>query len=361
MPPKSGTSRARNVDYDDVYDDDDDYYDDYDDDEAAAEGPTEDEQMRVGTMRTREALGDASGFVSDAEIQSALWHYYFDVGKSVSYLKNKLGTTPKQQTPKKDKEKPPSRFDQAASAAHRSAPVTTGKQSFAQCTHMQESTGPAAPPLFLPTSTPPGHDIATGDFFWDVPWGNIPPHRQGNIIIDAPVYRGGLLGGSSKLAALAAKRRKEREEAGAEAAKPNNETNAAISMLDKLAIQAGHDKSTPRGDGQDQRPARARYPVRRPSPSPQPVAPIVPTAQPESPQPAIVSLSPAQRASASMFASTLCGAGNAADSQSPPGIEAFAAPYMQYSGYDSAKGFAGPSPDDIVREAQAKGAGGGRR
>jgi len=96
MPPKSGFSRTRNVDYDDddIYDDDD-YYEE---EEAgggadAGGGMTEDdkEQMRAGTIRVREALGDKSDFTSDEQIQEALWHYYYDVGKSVSYLKNKLG------------------------------------------------------------------------------------------------------------------------------------------------------------------------------------------------------------------------------------------------------------------------------
>lgn len=43
--------------------------------------------MRQGTIAVREALG--SGFpAAEAEIQEALWHYYYDVGKSVTYLKS---------------------------------------------------------------------------------------------------------------------------------------------------------------------------------------------------------------------------------------------------------------------------------
>ena len=97
MPPKSGFSRTRNVDYDDddIYDDDDDYYEEEEagGDAGAGDGMTEDdkEQMRAGTIRVREALGDKSDFTSDEQIQEALWHYYYDVGKSVSYLKNRLG------------------------------------------------------------------------------------------------------------------------------------------------------------------------------------------------------------------------------------------------------------------------------
>ncbi|KAH9876487.1 hypothetical protein J1614_003618 [Plenodomus biglobosus] len=128
MPPKSGFSRTRNIDYDDddVYDDDDYYPEDDEGGDATAEDDKE--QMRAGTIRVREALAETSDFISDEQIQEALWHYYYDVAKSVSYLKNKIGAVAapesKQEAPKK--EKAASRFDQAASVAHQNAPPTTG-------------------------------------------------------------------------------------------------------------------------------------------------------------------------------------------------------------------------------------------
>jgi elongation factor 1 alpha-like protein len=133
MPPKSGFSRTRNVDYDDddMYDDDD-YYEEEAAEADAGGGMTEDdkEQMRLGTIRVREELGDKSDFTSDEQIQEALWHYYYDIGKSVSYLKNKLGVAePKEETPKQEKPKPVSRFDQAASVADQNAPATAGKHT----------------------------------------------------------------------------------------------------------------------------------------------------------------------------------------------------------------------------------------
>jgi elongation factor 1 alpha-like protein len=45
--------------------------------------------MRQSTVQVKAAL-DPSILVSDAEIQEALWHYYYDVGKSVTYLKSKI-------------------------------------------------------------------------------------------------------------------------------------------------------------------------------------------------------------------------------------------------------------------------------
>jgi hypothetical protein len=46
-------------------------------------------QMIAGSIAVHEALGpDASG-ITQEEIEEALWHYYYDVEKSVAYLRNK--------------------------------------------------------------------------------------------------------------------------------------------------------------------------------------------------------------------------------------------------------------------------------
>jgi elongation factor 1 alpha-like protein len=202
-------------------------------------------------------------------------------------------------------------------------------------------------------------NAAVTDFFWDVPWGNVPPERLGVITVDAPHYKGGLLGGSSKLAALAAKRRKEREDAEAAASKANNDADSAIAMLDKLSMKNQESGNTSVGDGSG--PARpSRYPVRRRSPSPAPEAPKEPEIEePQAPQPAVVVELPAQRATASMFASTLCGSDESSKHPQAP-LQEIPLPFAAYKSYDGTGAFAGPSPDDIVRAAQAKGAGGGR-
>lgn len=350
MPPKSGYSRTRNVDYDDddTYDDDD-YYEE----EEANGGMTDDdkEQMRIGTIRVREALGEFEAGVSDAQIQEALWHYYYDVAKSVSYLKNKLGGV---QTPKAapKKEKTVSKFDQVANAAAQKAPTTPGKFTYTQMRVVEEPADPKA--LSLPPTTMPQLAV-DDDFFWDIPWGNVPADRVGVITVDKPCCRLGLLGGSSKLAALAAKRRKEREDAeAASAAKVNGDADAAVAMLDKLTVK-GKDAG-PTSSFNSERPAR-KYPARKRSPSPQPELRKEETmSEPIAPQPAVVVESPAQRATASMFASTLCGSSPPVQ----PKLESFV-PFAKSKNFESLKAFDSPSPDDIVRAAQAKGAGGGRR
>ena len=93
--------RVKEIDYDE--DEYDDYYsgeEEYGyegaDTEAAAPSasqedelsPEDKEQMRIGTENVRAALGDAADFVTDDAIQEALWHYYYDVAKSVTYLKS---------------------------------------------------------------------------------------------------------------------------------------------------------------------------------------------------------------------------------------------------------------------------------
>jgi hypothetical protein len=47
------------------------------------------EQLRIGTIKAREALNSDMD-VSDAQIQESLWHYFYDVGKTVTYLKSEV-------------------------------------------------------------------------------------------------------------------------------------------------------------------------------------------------------------------------------------------------------------------------------
>ena len=49
--------------------------------------PEDREQMRAGAIKVRTALG-SNLEVSDKEIQDTLYYYYFDVDKSVEYLKS---------------------------------------------------------------------------------------------------------------------------------------------------------------------------------------------------------------------------------------------------------------------------------
>jgi elongation factor 1 alpha-like protein len=76
----------------------DDYEDDYqqDDDEEDQDGDAEQdgltledkEKLQEGTVQVRSALGQGFASITDNEIQDTLWHYYYDIAKSVNYLKS---------------------------------------------------------------------------------------------------------------------------------------------------------------------------------------------------------------------------------------------------------------------------------
>ena len=231
---------------------------------------------------------------------------------------------------------------------------------------MVESTYPA--PHFLSTALVLIHTnhASPDDFFWDVSWGAIPLHRSGNIIVDPPLWKCGLPGGSSKLAALAAKRRREREEAlMGDITKPDKDDDAAITMLDTLSLQGKQATASSLISGttdKEQSLRTLRYPMRRrqPSQSSCEEAPRLAEQEYNPPPPAVVIDCPAQRALASRFASTLCGPGRT-EIRILHKANTFPAPYAHERLYDSEKAFAGLSPDDVVRAAQAKSAGGGQR
>ncbi len=61
----------------------DEELDDYDGDYDEGDGEGDDAQMQESTVRARAILGDS---FTDAEIKDSLWHYYYDVDKTVNYL-----------------------------------------------------------------------------------------------------------------------------------------------------------------------------------------------------------------------------------------------------------------------------------
>jgi elongation factor 1 alpha-like protein len=56
--------------------------------------------MRLGTIQVRECLPQESRHITDKQIQEALWHYYYDVDKSVSYLQREYMAKPKKEQKK---------------------------------------------------------------------------------------------------------------------------------------------------------------------------------------------------------------------------------------------------------------------
>ncbi|KAF2728416.1 hypothetical protein EJ04DRAFT_449376 [Polyplosphaeria fusca] len=361
MPPKSGFQRAKTVAYedDDGYSDDE-YYEDEPGGDALADISAE--QMRLGTIKVKEALSSTIQ-PSDAEIQEALWHYYFDVGKSVTYLKNKLEPTRSEAPAQTKKPKATSRFDQAAKVANTTVKNAPGKQipslsPFARTQRPLHRYPCSYSPIVLDSSF-----SSAEYFFWDTPWCNVPPSRLGEITIQPRYPRGGLLGGSSKpskLAALAAARKKKQEEAkqkpNTNDTKSNIETDQAVALLDKLNVK-GKDDSSPSAQHSDSKDpkmnkiSQRKYPNRKNSNIPLSLEPEVEEAAGAEPSPALDL--PDLRSDPSDFASILCATHNTETERHGP--EDFPLTYNSFRGFNPDP-FAKPSPDDIVLRAQGKSA-----
>lgn len=54
------------------------------------------DQMAAATAKVQEAMGSQAAFLTTDQIQEALWHYYYDVDKSVAYLTKKFISPPKE-------------------------------------------------------------------------------------------------------------------------------------------------------------------------------------------------------------------------------------------------------------------------
>ncbi|KAK0792781.1 hypothetical protein LTR75_011370 [Friedmanniomyces endolithicus] len=204
--------RVKNVDFDEdeLYDDDDEYGE-----EAEVYLQEDRANFAALTPVVRAELEEVGLQASDKEIQDALWNYYWDVAKAVTYLKNNRTPKPPQQTFKKQ-EKPKSKFDEAAERSAKGLDEEVGH--VVKIIVESPSDGSEGTPCMLPPR----------DWFRDVPW-TLPPGTQGHLVPAAPVYRPRLLGGSSKLAKAA-------EERGKKAATTSAEeftANGASSSLDR--------------------------------------------------------------------------------------------------------------------------------
>ncbi|KAM5457266.1 hypothetical protein McanCB49686_002867 [Microsporum canis] len=202
--------RVKNISYDD-----DDLEDEVDDNEDEL-SPEDREQMRVRTLEVQQLLQTQIPPIEAKEddIWEALWHYFYDVDKSVDYLTKKYRAQEKKGT------------------KTRTPTAATKKKNTAE---WPMSSFP------LPRST----HFSARDFFKDSPWLNVPPHRKADILIEPLYPRFGLMGGSSaekpgkmsKLAALAAARKKKEQKSPEDGPVGGltDEGNKPISLRDRLA------------------------------------------------------------------------------------------------------------------------------
>ncbi|KAL3460467.1 hypothetical protein BJX64DRAFT_185451 [Aspergillus heterothallicus] len=329
------------------YDDDD--YGEYDDG-YDSQDPEEKEFLEECTREVLSQLvaGTPSVSATREEVQEALWHYYNDVEKSVNYLKGK-------KTNEAKKKKEPS--------------VVPTKKA-------KGSTGYPIPPTTVLSQ--PAH-FSAADFFRDSPWLNIPPHRKGDIIVEPLYPRVGLLGGApesgggkmSKLAALAAARKKKEGDSGpmppsatGGIAQPSvgDSKGPSLSLRERLVIkQATQSDKSPSLRGLGKRPGsvQAISPQKRTSEPAPPTAPettgldvAIEDGQTEHKEetPAINI-----RASPSTFAATIVGDDTRPKMTEPSHLYTNTFDLIKIYGQDLAEpfDFAGPSPDDVVLNAQS--------
>jgi elongation factor 1 alpha-like protein len=313
--------------------------------------------MRLGTIAVREVLPEASSGVTDEEIHESLWHYYYDVEKSVAYLASKHA--PKKVVKKENVKKGTVQggliyFSAAGGGA---GVVREGKQGasvrgglpFVYLLDRRNFTD-ALDTGFRHSTVDPGcsKPFSVKDFFKDMPWLHTPLDRQATFI--APLYpRGGLLGGSSdgapkmsKLQALAAARKKKAQEQ-----KSSGSTGAETPMA-KLTLDSSKPTDSRAG------PASRGFPIRKrkdSNPHEKAPTPIERESSKDANRDIPMETPPLDQAEPSAFANTMFST-PAKPFQQSDGV--FTLPYNA-TPIANNDPFAGPSPDDVVMAAQSKG------
>jgi len=210
-------------------------------------------------------------------------------------------------------------------------------------------------------------DLSVAEFFRDSPWLDVPKERIGEILVEPLYARRGLLGGTSKqdgapkskLAALAATRKNKENQRPEDGRISTN----SVALLDKLAVTSreskmnqGPDTSVPSRQSQTtERAAKVRnrqYHARKPQDTsvlkpPQEVSSIIEMLPP---RPSVESQPEGvPAATPSVFAQIMLGLISKAESVEPQSLDQHAVrAFVNCTEFNSA----GPSPDDVVIEAQ---------
>ncbi|KAH8722048.1 hypothetical protein BGZ61DRAFT_447903 [Ilyonectria robusta] len=330
--------------------------------------------MTQGTTEVLRALGSEANKVTTEQIQEALWHYYYDLDKSVTYLmKTYIAPPPPKPVTKKAPEGTSSAvflsasqrlFVQGNGAGH-------GRRAYGDS--LGYDIGPLPPTSHFPVIQSP--KVSHSGFFDDMPWLNVPQDRLA-VFIEPVRPRGGLLGGGegapkmSKLQALAAARKKKNDEkkeqdkalqtekgiAKLSIDDSTQKENRKPPMSDLAKRQKTTDQSTLQSHTQPLAPPNSSIPQSTNQTKEAGVVPgglerghadmlVSPLTKPDE------SVVPTQTAAPSAFAQTLFGPAPGVFGSHRPDV--YAMPYTSSSSF-FAQAFAEPSPDDIVLAAQAK-------
>nr|QPG92862.1 elongation factor thermo unstable [Neonectria ditissima] len=338
---------------------------DYGDEEDEL-SPEDRAAMTNGTAEIRSALGSEADKITTEQIQEALWHYYYDLDKSITYLMKTYIAPPPKPAAKKAPEGMSSAVSFPASQSLYVEGLGAGHGRPAIGDSLSHSTGVMLPMSHFPTA--PNPKVSCSSFFDDMPWLNVPRHRQ-TTFIEPDRPRGGLLGGGegapkmSKLQALAAARKKKNDE------KKEQDKGLQVEKgIAKLSIN-DHTQSENRNPNSSlaKRQKTNDQPALQLSSQPSVPAKLSyhqPTSQHEiigigggevdgvaDPPPKPENVVPTQTAAPSAFARTLFGPAPGSPRSHKPDV--YAMPYTSSSSF-FAQAFAEPSPDDVVLAAQAK-------
>ncbi|KAK1450935.1 elongation factor Tu GTP binding domain-containing protein [Colletotrichum cuscutae] len=349
---------VRNLDYEEALDEfeGDDYEEEGEADQLSAEDR---EAMAIGTATVQSTLGPDADKVTVQQIQESLWHYYYDIEKTVSYLQKKfIAPPPAPKQEKKAKDGFPERWRQYQKLSVSAADgFGCGGMDDKTTTYGMVSTSTYPVPRVAP--------LSPASYFHGISWMNVPKSRQAVFVPPRPVP-GGLLGGGdgpklSKLQALAAARKKKTTEVN----KTDDKVDRAEKRMSTLAIDESS-KENQRGGLSilAKRQKLAEDPAARTQISKS----ATPSQQADAASEAVsMDVDTANELSAedrkkteddcfvvpstrpSAFAQTLFGPAQdtAAASQT------YSLPYMDSSAYVPSA-FSQPSPDDVVLAAQAK-------
>jgi len=374
----------RNLDYHDELDD----YDGYSEEDNEL-SPEDQVLMKQGTVEVRAALGIESSKITTAQIEEALWHYYYDIDKSVAYLISKFVDPPKK-TPKSSQMSggksnhftlslaPSGKRPSVMADGHSSKLVLPSKYypraSLTLCQGVEYSFGESRAVSLdsQAISGKPSHlfratQFAThgssqskslSHFFRDMPWGNIPQSRVA-VFIPPPRPQGGLLGGSgaapkmSKLQQLAAARKKKAEEKIEQAQTKMAELSVDNAPKAKENIPPpgpfGKRQKTSNSTAEGRNPLTLVEPARPESAQQTPVEPTASQGQ----KPDMQIEAPLTKARPSAFAQIIT-SGQDSSLQRRKAMEEFTLPYLEIAP-SAIDVFSKPSPDDVVLTAQAKG------
>ncbi|KAJ3580253.1 hypothetical protein NPX13_g315 [Xylaria arbuscula] len=345
-------SRHQNYDYEDDLDEYEaaEYSDEYEMD------PEDRAQMTAGTAQVRAALGNDSSKVTKQQIEEALWHYYYDIDKSVAYLVSKyVSEKPAKPTAQK-KNKPGGKSSSFYTDTFGTGVNKQYVKDFGPWKHFPIIPGAFEDDPHLESR--PRFPLA--EFFQDMPWLSVPNDRR-TIFIEPPPPPGGLLGGSSssgkmsKLQALAAARKKKAEDRKSENQKPKITTDDVSPAMDKGQTKCLSGKVTAvLGSREHIRPLTSL-------PKSEDKTTLDRSAEQtdSAPTEAISTLSimadshrdPLALAAPSAFAQTLLGSSTGWIAPVPR--NQYPVPYMSLTS-SVADAFSEPSPDDVVLTAQSK-------